>query len=98
MSNKFYQLYPKAVLDLENIYTYSVKEFGQSRAEEYIRSLEASFENLLKSPEVGRKCDYIRSKLRAYNVGSHIVFFKEISFGIVIIRILHKSMDFNRHI
>ena len=98
MPNKTYGLYPKAVEDIENIYVYSVKEFGYDRADDYIHKLEQCFKHLSSEPGIARKCDYIRQNLRAYNIGSHIIFFKETGSMIVIIRILHKSMDHERHL
>ncbi|MDR3442733.1 MAG: type II toxin-antitoxin system RelE/ParE family toxin [Legionella sp.] len=98
MSNKTYRLYPKAIEELESIYLYSTHEFGIKRTEDYIWALESSFQHLADDPLISRKCDYIRSDLRAFNVGSHIVFFKATHYGIAVIRVLHQSMDFNRHL
>lgn len=98
MANKTYRLYPKAIDDLESIYLYSVKEFGIHRTEDYIAAFESSFQYLADDPLISRKCDYVYSNLRAFNVGSHVIFLKITDDGIVIIRILHQSMDFNRHI
>lgn len=98
MPNKTYRLYPKAIEDLESIYLYSTREFGIKRTEDYILALEASFQHLADDPLISRTCDYIRSDLRAFNVGSHIIFLKTTDYGIVIIRILHQSMDFSRHL
>lgn len=97
MRNK-YSLYPKAVEDLENIYTYSVTEFGFAKADSYIYQLENCFENLALSPEIAKKYDDVRLNLRAYNIGSHVIFFKKVKTGIVIIRILHQSMDYQCHL
>lgn len=98
MPNKTYRLYPKAIEDLESIYLYSTQEFGIKRTEDYILALESSFQHLADDPLISRKCDYIRPDLRAFNVGSHIIFFKTTDYGIAIIRVLHQSMDFNRHL
>lgn len=97
MQNKSYRLYPKAVEDLESIYSYSLQEFGIQRTEDYILALEASFQHLANDPMISRKCDYVRQDLRAFSVGSHVIFFKITAYGIAILRILHQSMDFNRH-
>lgn len=97
MSNKTYQLYPKAIEDVESIYLYSRREFGIKRSEDYILAIEASFQYLADDPLISRKCDYIDQYLRVFNVGSHVIFFKITSYGIVVIRVLHQSMDFNKH-
>lgn len=98
MMNKSYRLYPKAIADLESIYLYSSKEFGIKRTEDYILAIDSTFQHLAEDPLISRKCDYIRPYLRAFNVGSHIVFFKITDYGIAVIRVLHQSMDFNRHL
>lgn len=96
--NKTYRVYPKAIDDLESIYFYSIKEFGRKKATSYIIAIEKGFQFLVSNPEISRKCDYIRKDLRALNVGSHIIFFKITDYGVAVIRVLHKSMDFERHI
>lgn len=98
MPNKEYRLYPKAIEDLESIYLYSRREFGLKRTEDYILALESSFQHLAEDPLIARKCDFIRQDLRAFNVGSHVIFFKTTKYGIAVIRILHQSMDFNRYL
>lgn len=98
MPNKIYRLYPKAVEDLESIYLYSTGEFGIKRTEDYILAIDTSFQHLADDPLISRKCDYIRPDLRAFNVGSHIIFLKITDYGIVVIRVLHQSMDFNRYL
>lgn len=97
-SNNLYQLYPKAIDDLESIYLYSEKNFGTKKAEDYIKKIESSFHKIATDPSVSRPCDYILDQLRAVNVGSHIAFLKVTHNGIVIIRILHQSMDFVQHL
>lgn len=97
MANKSYLLSPKAADDISSIYDYSVEQFGVKTAEEYIFTLNKSFQNLAQTPEIAKKCDFIKPKLRAYTVNSHLVFFKEASHGITVIRILHRSMSFSKH-
>jgi toxin ParE1/3/4 len=98
MLNKTYRLYPKAIDDLESIYLYSTREFGTQRTEDYILVIETSFHHLANDPLIARKCDYIRQGLRAFNVGSHVIFFKITDYGVAVIRVLHQSMDFSRHL
>jgi toxin ParE1/3/4 len=97
MPNKSYRLYPKAIEDLESIYSYSISVFGIKRTEDYILAIETSFQHLAEDPLISRACDYVRQNLRAFNIGSHIIFFKITSYGIAVIRVLHQSMDFGRH-
>jgi toxin ParE1/3/4 len=96
MPNNTYRLYTKAVEDLESIYLYSAGEFGIKRTEDYILAIETSFQYLADDPLIAHKCDYIRQDLRAFNVGSHVIFFKITDYGVAVIRVLHQSRDFSR--
>ncbi|MFA5960291.1 MAG: type II toxin-antitoxin system RelE/ParE family toxin [Tatlockia sp.] len=55
-----------------------------------------SFQYLADDPLISRKCGYVRQDLRAFNIGSHVIFLKIMNYGIAVIRVLHQSMDFNR--
>ncbi|WP_166302000.1 type II toxin-antitoxin system RelE/ParE family toxin [Photorhabdus cinerea] len=47
---------------------------------------------------LARNYSHIRLGLKAFPVASHIIFFRLIANGIIIVRVLHKSMDYQRHI
>jgi len=96
--NKKFRIRPKADKDLENIYEYSYQEFGSARADQYIRELDAVFHTLADEPTLGRDYSHVRPNLMAYKVVSHVVFFKPAVYGATIIRVLHKSMDYERHL
>lgn len=98
MPNKAWRLYPKAITDIEDIYLFGLSEFGLKKAESYIRNIEDAFQNIANTPDISRKCDHIRSKLLAWNIESHVIFFKKTKTGIAIIRVLHKSRDYMRHL
>ncbi|WP_080717500.1 type II toxin-antitoxin system RelE/ParE family toxin [Xenorhabdus bovienii] len=40
----------------------------------------------------------LRSGLKGFPIASHIIFFRVVENGITIVRILHQSMDYRRHI
>lgn len=96
--NRRFRLRPKADKDLEEIYEYSYRAFGSARAERYIRDLSAAFHKLAKEPQRGMDYGHVRPHLLAYPVVSHVVFFKPSVDGITILRVLHKSMDCERHL
>ena len=89
---------PLAKNDLDEIWHYSVGEWGVTQAERYLRDIENAIEALVVNPELGRRCDEIRAGFRKYLVGSHILFYKlENRQRINIVRILHQRMDVERH-
>lgn len=97
MSDNFV-LRPRAVRDLEDIWTYTSINFGQRQAENYISQLREVCQLLSKNQDIGRSCDQIRMGYRKYSVGSHLVFYRKIGDGIEIVRFLHERMDVNQNL
>ncbi len=93
-----FKLRRKVDNDLVNIYAFSVQEWGTARAEEYIRDINSVFHQLAGNPSLGREYHHIKSGLRAFNVVSHIVFYKPTSYGVAVIRVLHHAVDVPRHL
>ena len=92
------ELSPKALADLDAIWEYSVQNWGQVRAETYIRGISAALHLVAANPHVARDAGSIRSGLLKYYVGSHVIFFRLNDTQIVVSRILHARMDFPRHL
>ena len=55
-------------------------------------------ERIAADPRLGRSCEDIRAGYRRYSAQAHMVFFRIGENGIDIIRVLHQSMDFPRHL
>ncbi len=94
-----YFLTKKAVVDLTNIWNYTLEKWSEQQADDYYNDLIESFEEIIKSPFLGKKYENIFSGLKGLRVNKHIVFYREISKeNIEIIRILHGSMDLKTRI
>jgi len=93
-----YELSEAADRDLNDIYIYSYREFGEAKADAYLRSLAECFERLAEFPGIGRPIDHIRPGYFRFPHASHTVFFVRIADGIRIVRVLHQRMDPDRHI
>jgi toxin ParE1/3/4 len=93
-----FTLSPRAQADLDEIWDYTAKQWGVEQAEIYVRQIEATVEAVAADPRRGRPCDDIRAGYKKYSTGSHILFFRLTGSGIEIIRILHRHMDFDRHL
>lgn len=96
-TNKIH-LKPKAYEDLESIYNYSVINFGEAKAVEYINIIDEAFTNISKGESTGKNCDYIKLNLLKFNVNSHVVFYRFKQNRTEIIRILHQKQDYPRHL
>jgi toxin ParE1/3/4 len=93
-----YRLSPKAKDDMEAVWLYSSSKWGLNQTERYIDSLADSFDFLTKNSKLGISCDFIRKGYRRYPVKRHMVYFRETSYGIEIMRVLHDRMLDSLHL
>lgn len=93
-----YRLSRLAEIDLTDIATYSLENWGMDQANRYIDALEACCQQFSKNPQTGRACDQVRPGLRRMECERHIVFYRVEANGILISRILHQRMLPKRHI
>ncbi|HET8809228.1 MAG TPA: type II toxin-antitoxin system RelE/ParE family toxin [Flavobacteriaceae bacterium] len=90
---RFYKLSLDAALDMEEIFDYSIEEFGAKQAHDYASKMHTLFLKLTEQPEIGRKRNEIKIGLRSLPIGEHIVFYRILNDKIRILRILHGSRD-----
>ena len=98
MSSKSVQVRPRALNDLENIYIYSRNQWGKARADSYLIEINRAFEALANNDKLGRDYSRVKTDLFIYHIGSHVIFYTPTPTGILVIRVLHKSMDYVRHL
>jgi toxin ParE1/3/4 len=92
------RLTPKARADLDAIWEYTAKHWGVEQAEAYLLSLGETMKLLANQPGLGRNIDDIREGCFKFPAASHIFIFRLQPNIVEIIRILHKSMDVERHL
>lgn len=91
-----FELSNKAKSDLVKIAKYTQLTWGTAQRNDYLKLLDNTFQQLAGEPMLGVNCDYIREGYRKCPQGSHIIYYKEQQTKqILIVRILHKSMDVN---
>ena len=95
---KGYELSARADRDLKTIYMYGARTFGHKRADSYTRDLFARFALLAEQPRMGREARHIRPGLFRFEHQSHTIFYRIAAGGIRIVRVLHMSMDPERHV
>lgn len=97
MSNWTYS--PKAKADLKAIWIYSAGSWGPDQADSYIRQIDDTCQALAMGRLKGLDVTYIRPGYFKQRTGSHLIFFARPGPSeIVIIRLLHQSMDIGRQI
>ena len=85
--------------DVIEIGRYTSGTWGKRQRDKYLKQLDDAFKLLARQPEPGRDAGDIKPDYRKYNHGSHIIFYRAgRDSKIVVIRILHNSMDVERHL
>jgi toxin ParE1/3/4 len=88
-----------AQLDIEDIYEYSIIEFGVDRTIYYLMQMEEVFNSLENHHHLGTSRNHISQNLYAIAYKSHMIFYSITSENeILITRILHGSRDIPNHI
>ncbi|MCA9472927.1 MAG: type II toxin-antitoxin system RelE/ParE family toxin [Nitrospirales bacterium] len=93
-----YKLTQEAYLDSQNIYEYGFYTFGETQAEAYADELDHCFELLTQTPLICRKRSEFTPSVRIYQHKSHQIIYTVEDHHILIVRILHKSMNPSRHL
>lgn len=89
-----FRLTQKAKADLVSIARYTQREWGPAQRNLYLKEMDERFHELAANPLMGKKCGEIREGYSKFPQGKHIIFYKSFSKKeILIVRILHQSMD-----
>ena len=88
---------PAAVADIGAIWDYTAENWGVGQADRYVADIRSACVALADGESVGRRVDVLDSYLK-FPVGRHLIFFRKVGPGIVVIRVLHQSMDVERHL
>jgi len=93
-----YQFTEEADKDVEEILAYSVKNFGVTQTQDYFVALKECIELLADNPNMGHSAEEILPEYLRFSHESHIIFYKNLSSSILVVRILHERMDPKLHL
>jgi len=88
---------PAAVADIGAIWDFTAETWGVVQADRYVDDIRSACLALTDGKRAGRRVDVLDGYLK-YPVGRHLIFFRQVVTGIVVIRVLHQSMDVERHL
>lgn len=88
-----YRLTPAAQRDLDSIFDYTVAQWGLVQAADYTDRIEQACNELAQAPLRAPACDAIRQGYRRRGVSRHVIYFRMMDTGIIVVRILHKRMN-----
>ena len=84
--------------DLASIRRYSTRTWGQDRTTQYMGLLRDTMKGLVRGTEVTRARDDLRPAIVMATSGRHCIFFEADESRILVVRVLHDSMDYRRHL
>lgn len=87
--------------DIDDITHYTMKNWGERQTIVYIEKFKDAYKTIQENPFnlLSKSRDDILADLRSFNVGKHAIFYRVINHSsIEILRVLHLSMDFKRHL
>lgn len=79
--------------DLGQIGDYTLREWGAAQKRKYLGNIRNAFRTLRDTPGMGAPRDDIDVGLRALPVQRHIIFYRETENEVLIVRVLHASID-----
>jgi toxin ParE1/3/4 len=89
---------PAARNDLEEIYQYGLRQWGQAQSESYLATLKNQFWLLTQQPLMGTERTELLPGTRSLPVESHTLFYRVTANKVEIIRVLHGRQDTKRHL
>ena len=78
--------------DFRGIIRYTRLQWSAEQAARYAAGIHECFRALAQSPGMGRGCDSVSIGLRRFERGKHIVFYRIVTGGILIVHVLHQRM------
>lgn len=88
----------RADTDLANIADFTIATFGTAQARKYRDQLRACFASLCDNPLLGQSAEDLAPGLRRVRQQAHVVFYLADAEQVLIVRVLHHKMDFERHL
>jgi toxin ParE1/3/4 len=83
---------PRAELDWLDLWDY-IADDSLDRADEFLDRIEGKLQTLAQNPGMGRRRKELLAELRSFPIENYVVFYRELTNGIEVIRVLHGSRD-----
>lgn len=87
-----------AEADLANIWDYTANTWGVDQAKLYTHKIKDACGALSMGVQTGQSAEHIRPGYRKMSIGRHKLYFTVSEEQILVVRILHQSMDVDAHL
>ncbi len=89
---------PEAESDLKEIGIFTEQNWGPKQRKKYLEQLVQRMHFLAAHRALAKRRNDLPDAPYSFHESKHVIFFREVSQGIEIIRVLHEAMDFPRHL
>lgn len=89
-------LSPQAEDDFADILQYTLEAWGENQVYVYRTILDKALTTIQQNPEIGHRNIKISSEHRSFPAGRHIIIYRKVSNAVLVSRILHERMDYER--
>jgi len=84
--------------DLRLIGKYTLRAWGSVQKKKYLGQIKHGFKLISENPEIGRPRGDIDTGLMSYPIQKHKVFYRTTKHELIVVRVLHESMDVGRYL
>jgi toxin ParE1/3/4 len=92
------ELSEAALADIRSIREFTLEHWGTTQEEIYLNSMWSVFLEIQKKPSSFRFRNDLFPSCQIATCGSHLILFRIHNEAVQVARVLHRSMDFQRHI
>ncbi len=92
-----YQLTPRAYADLLSIGRYTQQKWGKTQRDHYVKALAGRFVWLAQHADLGKSRAEVAPGYFSFVQAEHVIFYLKQPEHIVIIGIVHRHADIDRH-
>jgi toxin ParE1/3/4 len=91
-------LRPLAEADLDSIWEYTFANWGAAQARRYLGELREVFDEIARGLRTGRQLEGKHAGILRYRMRSHLIIYRKTERLTEVVRVLHQSMDIERHL
>ena len=84
--------------DLEEIWHYTISNWGLRQAEKYVALIEEKLSQLVENPHLGKARPDVKEGYRALQVEKHLIFYRINSEYVDVLGLPHLRMDAKNHL
>ena len=88
-----YRLAQRVVAEVDEIALFTASRWGVDQSLRYVTALQRRFAWIAANPLLGHPRDDVRTGLRCFRQGSHLIFYLIEDPGVLIVGVPHASMD-----